>query len=526
MTRSRAGAGIRGDRGATPHDDSRRAARDAQHHEDAEEVTWPAPSVYALGAVALLFVYLAVMSGHLMSMDGLYMERQAYSLMFERSFRFEAPLWTWRSEPTTNSLYGIGLSLLYLPGLLVAAPLAHRVPISLVPPPNRFGFYLSELYQDPLYMVGGSWLHPVLTAISAYLVARLVVRVGGSRRAALWAMALYGVGSPALAYSRGDFAQPLEGLCWLAALVLALTYRDGRRPVALAGCALATCFAILTRPVEGALLVPAAMMLAVPKDLVVERARALIAVGSIAGGALLGVAGTLFVNWQRWGSPFEFGYPEGNTWQVPDAMRWLAVLVSPGRGVVWEFPAIVFAPLGVWMLVRAGRARDGIVVAALGGALLVNVAAWAAWWGGWCWGLRLFLPAIPLAAVLAGIAIGGLGRRWNVAAAAALAAGFAWALPCTVTDILGGYGALTEDVPNGWHWQLSAYPPIGAWKFLTHVFARSATDAGAVDILWFRQAPVVGTWLLAVPAMLLTAAAVLVVVIRRRLTAEPEALSG
>ena len=58
---------------------------------------------HALAAVALGALYLAVMSGHMFSMDGLYMERQAYALVFEHSVRFQAPLWTDRKSTRLNS---------------------------------------------------------------------------------------------------------------------------------------------------------------------------------------------------------------------------------------------------------------------------------------------------------------------------------------------------------------------------------------------------------------------------------------
>jgi hypothetical protein len=98
-----------------------------------------------------------------------------------------------------------------------------------------------------------------------------------------------------------------------------------------------------------------------------------------------------------------------------------------------------------------------------------------------------------------------------------LALGFFWALPGALTDILGGYGGLLSD---GKVWQLAAYPPYGAWQFLTHLRPETPLDSHAVDVLWVRLAASTGNWSLLVPVALLAAAAVLVVRSRRLLHGE------
>ena len=74
---------------------------------------------------------------------------------------------------------------------------------------------------------------------------------------AAWGMAFYGLGSSAVVYARGDFAQPLEGLCWTAALLAALHVRRTGNRAALGAASVAVGYAILTRPVEGMLVLPA-----------------------------------------------------------------------------------------------------------------------------------------------------------------------------------------------------------------------------------------------------------------------------
>ena len=461
-----------------------------------------------LSALALAGLYLAVTSGHMSSMDGLYMVRQAYAFVFDHSIQFQMPVWTWRPEPTWNSMYGIGLSLLYVPGIFLSTALRSWVPVSVDPPADLYAFYLRELYQDPLYTVGASWVHVLVVAMAAYLVARLITELGGSPRAALWGMAFYGLGSSALVYSRGDFAQPLEGLCWTAAVLAAVRFRATGSQAALRVCSAAVAYAILTRPFEGMLLAPVTVALLLPVGGPSRwRADTLKPLLTLCGGVLAGVAVTLFVNQVRFGDALRFGYGADNTWVIPSLERWAGALVSPGRGILWEFPAVVLVPLGVVALVRATRTREVVAVLILSGALLANTVAWYMWWGGWCWGLRLFGPAIPLLAIVAGAGIDSLKgevRRWLPRVLLVL--GFVWALPGVVTDILGGFG----DLGDGNVWRLAAYPPYGAWQFLDRIFAESFQDARAVDILWFRLAHLTDGWSLCVPLALLGMSSVLV----------------
>ena len=63
-----------------------------------------------LAVLALGCLYIATMSGHLHSIDGLLAYQQARSLAFDGSLRFDPPL-TWDNVTYTTSKYGIGLSL-------------------------------------------------------------------------------------------------------------------------------------------------------------------------------------------------------------------------------------------------------------------------------------------------------------------------------------------------------------------------------------------------------------------------------
>ncbi len=120
-------------------------------------------------------------------------------------------------------------------------------------------------------------------------------------------------------------------------------------------------------------------------------------------------------------------------------------------------------------------------------ALLLSVATWNMWWGGWNWGLRLYVPALPLLAVAAGFGLQSLPRGFRIIAGpVVLIAGVVWAVPCVLTDLFGGYAGVYDGTAGAF--RIDAYPAIGAWQFIEHWRALTPTDSAAADILWLRTA--------------------------------------
>ena len=169
---------------------------------------------------------------------------------------------------------------------------------------------------------------------------------------------------------------------------------------------------------------------------------------------------------------------------------------------------MLLAPLGLKQIWRAGHRVLVAVVAVLVGALLLNTALWVPWWGAWSWGSRLFVPALPLLAIPAAVGVVALRpslRAWLPAAL--FVAGVTWAIPGTVTDLLGGYAATYDGSAQSF--ALAGYPPIGAWNFLHHIRAANLGDSNAVDIIWFRLARSTANFSLLVPVVLIALAVLL-----------------
>jgi dolichyl-phosphate-mannose-protein mannosyltransferase len=399
-----------------------------------------------LAALALACLYLATMSGHLESVDGLQMYLQARSIVFAHSIYFHPALW-W-GGPVTTSRYGIGLSLLYIPGLLIWSGLLPYVPVY-----HDQAYHWALYYADPLYLAAAMPVHALITASSAYLVARCIRALGFDRRAALWGLALYGIASPAFVYARGDGSQSLTGLCWIAGLYAALRARQsGALRWSLAGGA-AIGYAVLTRLVDGTFLLPAVLLVLLPHVRVRRWSSATwSAAGAAVAGYALGVALNLVVNDLRYGNPLNFGYGS-ESWTTPLPIGLAGALVSPARGLLWSFPAILLVPLGVRALWRTPHRIFALALVGLAGVELVNTAAWWAWWGGWDWGLRLFVPALTVLAVLAGCGVSALAGRLRAwAPSLLLLGGVVWAVPCILTDLLAGYAAWADGTAGSFNW--------------------------------------------------------------------------
>jgi hypothetical protein len=446
----------------------------------------PARRREMFAALGLLCLYLAVMSGHLSSIDGLVMWRQAVALAQTHSLSIAPPIW-WGSY-LTSSYRGIGASLQYLPGLFVFGGFVHPA----VPQPGpQYDFGL--FYSDRLYAIAGAPLWALITAATAYVVGLTVRALGFEKGASLWAMAFYGLGSPALAASRGDTVQPLVAACWTLGIYACVRFNasGSRRWVWI--CAGSAFYAVLTRPLEGSLLVPAVVAL-----LFLPWRRALGPPSIQIAAWLLGVVVTLLLNWVRFGAPLSFGYRTSDlAWTTPIWVGLPGALVSPGRGVLWEFPGLLLAGVGTALLWRQRRWLEALVLAGLPVVLFLEACQYFDWVGGWDWGFRFFQPALPLVGALAGVGVGALPRNiksWLPPVL--LAGGLVWNIPAVVTDILGGYGATYAD--SAANFRLDAYPPVGAWKFLHHIRPVGARDGSAVDIVWIRATRAIG-WVALVP---------------------------
>jgi hypothetical protein len=434
-----------------------------------------------LVGVALFAYYLLTLGGHHYSVDGIVMFQSAKQLFFRQSFVLDPPV-QWGAHVISVNVFSVGLMLAYLPALALASPLFFWMPALQVTPSDN-----QELYRNLAYLLC-AWVNPLVTALTGALVFATARRLGLTAGWAVTAALAYGVASPAAAYARYDFSQPLAGLALTATVWALIDANGGRRFRSLLAATGGLSAMIVTRPELIVLIAWIGVWL-----LVGERSRGLrtvstavcaVAVAVIAGAALyFWLNHLMFGTWSRTGYPaltrlFRMSWPT-----VSEGV--LGLLVSPGRGVLVFFPLASLAVPGLVRLIRerhsAGWLWSGLIVVAL-----AFYAPYRGWWGGLNWGPRFLLPLLPVLSLAAafwafrGRQAGGQSRTMLFAGLAAL--GFVVAWNGMLFDFVLYYIWVQRTMGLGntaaTQFQWTASPLVSGWGFL---------PTTSVDLLWLRM---------------------------------------
>jgi hypothetical protein len=308
------------------------------------------------------------------------------------------------------SPFGIGLSLVAVP--VYAAVRLARVVVGI-----------------PEYAAQGivSLLMPLIAAAIALAVFSLARRLGGGQRSsAILALGVVG-GTFLLIYTKTFSSEPLAALLFVVAVERTLARRPWTAGAAAAGAALARpqFFVLSLVYVWGSWRESGwrgAVRAAVP-----------IAVATVV---------QLVYNVARWGDALNFGYtntavPQGFTTPLLTGLR--SLVLNPEKSIVLFAPIVIVAPFALARLWRRQRTAFWLISVTVAVTLVLS-ATWWDWGGGFTWGPRLLLPALPL--LVAPIAAWvDERRRRAVAAATLLILGAIVSLP----SLLVGGGAQLED---------------------------------------------------------------------------------
>jgi hypothetical protein len=252
--------------------------------------------------------------------------------------------------------------------LLAAAAYAVSAPVAWATP--------SHAYIIRTGIVGAS-----MTFITAALVVAvywLARQLRSSRGAALITAIGTVAGTFLLPYSKEFFAEPLSALGLAIAIGCALS---GRPKGAGAGLALAMLARAQT------------VLVLAPLIWVVVRRSGVRGVLAAAGPVAAGVALTIAYNVARFGNPLDFGYPnEGFTMPFLSGAHML--LLEPSKSLILFVPVTVLLPFALVRLWRRNR-QAAVLILSTAAITFVVAALWHNPNGGWCWGPRLLIPAIP-----------------------------------------------------------------------------------------------------------------------------------
>jgi hypothetical protein len=340
-----------------------------------------------------LAIYLLTASGHLLGQDQEYFYRMARSLALEQSFAIEPLVFQGRELAGGRGNDGRFYPQ-YAPGLSVAlAPLA-LLGRGLAGPMEA----LRQRYEwgaDDLADLGArflvSYFNAPISAATAALLSVLAVRLGYSARAACFTALVFALATFAWGQARAVFAEPLQTLLLLLAVLLLL--RATPRGALLAGASLA---AALLVKLTSVLVLPALLLLPDATGRPLWRTPRLLAL--LLGPVLVGIAAQAAYNLARFGSPLATGYSTGGGGGLDFGGNPLVglygLLVSPGRGLVWFAPPVI-ATVFVARRFTARHPGLGLVLGSLAGLWILVHAFWRDWDSGWGWGPRYLLPILP-----------------------------------------------------------------------------------------------------------------------------------
>lgn len=358
----------------------------------------------------LLACYLLTFTGRIDSSDGLSMFATTESLVRRGAFDSNQLLWMGNQQGNLGvggDLYtrkGIGMVLLGYPLVWLARQW------------SALGLVHTALL-----------LNPILTAWTGALLFRTGRRLGWSRNTSVATALIFGLATMAWPYTQGYFSDPVCAWGLFAAAYALLAYAQSGRKRYLLAAGVAWGIAYLTRTIN---------LLTLPVYLVALffvlerfqsrpvkglRARLRAAywrdwrpvvtflIPIVAAGLL-----SLWWNWARFGSPWETGYVETESFSADWLFGLFGLTIGPARGFVWYNPALLLAIPGAFWFWRHQR-RILFISLAIVTLYFVVYARWYMWHGGYSWGPRFLVPAVPFLALLAGPGweTAMTARRWG-----------------------------------------------------------------------------------------------------------------
>lgn len=447
-------------------------------------------------------LYVATTAGHIYTIDG-YLNYAVTKAIGERG-SLEVPRFMMTVEGKDGRHYsklGVGQSLVSLPLFWIGSAVekaspgsrVYRAYSSSVNVPAGTGTIVAEPQElvKTSDIEGARVFFTVLTnalvaALCCLIFWSILRRFGLSRKGALWAACLLGFATPMWVYARDFFAEPLFTACLLGSLYLVTDGASSRSPRRLVLAGLVTGLGILTRVSFIPIAVIVAAYITLSSGDVKRGGRQ---AAWYAAACVPGLAVVAALNLWRFGGVLLTGYHTAydKGFSIPLAKGVLWNLASPYRGILLFAPAVVVFGLGVRDFARRHRSEAWLTISIIA-YVFVLYSKWWAWHGGWCWGPRFLLPAVPLL-LLPGI-VRARTKKWLVVTAAILGlVGFGVQISGVLINYTAAYDYWIKIKRLDWaEANIQSFSPIGV-----HLKALSATGPRQYD-LWLVQAARVIGW--------------------------------
>ncbi len=321
------------------------------------------------------------------------------------------------------------------------------IPVDVVRALNRFGGI------DPESDAAVTWTSYVatvavsglFTVAAALCVLWLSLEWGYSRGAAVFAATAYGVATPAWCYATLFMGHGVCAGCLMIAFTAAVAMReasDGRAGRLGWALGLFAGWAVVS---EFPAAVPVLFIMALALAAISRRGAAItrgVLARIVAGGAIA-AAVLLAYNTAAFESPFHLGYASEEGFQQlqtglfgitsPEWWRVREILVGSYRGLLPIAPLMALTPIGLVVLARTRpRAGAAAAAAAIATFYVVLNASYFYWEGGWAFGPRQMVTALPFVAL-------GLAPLWDswrlFPARTVLVGGWLWGAALTLVAV-------------------------------------------------------------------------------------------
>ncbi|NCO32744.1 MAG: hypothetical protein AUJ92_03665 [Armatimonadetes bacterium CG2_30_59_28] len=370
-----------------------------------------------------LALYTLTMSGRISSPDGELVFRAAQSLATEGDWSIQ-PINGWAGFGSSRgkdgefySLFGPGESVAMVPFHALGRSCVERWPAFFEFLSRRpfFRDYYTRTNFNETVRLFAVWLNVLVTSLTCALLYRVACRLEARVEIGVCIALLFGLATPAWAYSRDGFSEPLATLLLLFSFEQLLPQsRSGNSTIRshgscrllLAGLALG--LSTLTH-ISIALAVPFFLWYVVtntrhrkPADFseTTDRQPAHHLSPIVFALPLLACASVLlFHNYARFGNPLETGRMNRYGHFVAPWIGMLGLSVSPGKGLLLYAPIVVSCLLG-FPSFRRRWPREAMLIAAMCILRFIFVAARSDWHGGVCIGPRLLMVLLPFLLIL------------------------------------------------------------------------------------------------------------------------------
>lgn len=431
----------------------------------------------------LLACYFLTFTGVIDSSDGLSAFATTENLVRHGSFDSNQLLWMDNQQgnigPDGNLYTRKGLG-----QVLLAAPLA----------------WLGLIWPSVGIVHVALLLNPLLIAWTGALLFRLGRRLGWRRGTSVATALIFGLATMAWPYTQGFFSDPICAWGLFAAAYAMFAYaQSGRKHYLMAAGAawgiayLARTINLMTLPIYliGLFFVLDALTRTSADNTWRARLRAAFwqnwrpAVSFLLPVVAAGLL-SLWWNWHRFGSIFDTGYVESESFSGDWLFGLFGLKIGPARGYLWYNPALLLGLAGLGWFWRRQRILLVLLLALV--TLYVAVyAKWYMWHGGYSWGPRFLVPITPFLALLAGAGWQTLveQRRWGVPGLVLTGVLLVWSVAVQWLGLLAPF-ALAQDwlaahvqplfAPETFT-RLEYSPLVLQWQYLT---------AANIHLAWWR----------------------------------------